>query len=90
MQRVAVARAVVANPDAVLCNEPTGNLDSATGREILALLAALPEPGRRAVVLVTHDPAAAAVGTRPVRIRDGTVESDEPVGGGRSPLEIAP
>jgi putative ABC transport system ATP-binding protein len=79
MQRVAVARAIAAGPDAVLCDEPTGNLDSATGREILALLVALPEPGRRAVVMVTHDPAAAAIGTRLVTVRDGTIESDSPV-----------
>jgi putative ABC transport system ATP-binding protein len=79
MQRTAVARALVADPEAVLCDEPTGNLDTATSREILTLLAALPEPGRRAVVMVTHDPTAASYGTRIVRIRDGLVESDEPV-----------
>jgi putative ABC transport system ATP-binding protein len=79
MQRVAVARAIVADPEAVLCDEPTGNLDTATSREILSLLAKLPEPGRRAVVMVTHDPTAASYGTRIVRIRDGLVESDEPV-----------
>jgi len=79
MQRVAVARALVADPDAVLCDEPTGNLDSASSREILTLLSKLPEPNRRAVVMVTHDPAAARYGTRVVSIRDGLIESDEPV-----------
>src|SRR4051794_37098137 len=79
MQRVAVARALVADPEAVLCDEPTGNLDTATSREILSLLAALPEVGKRAVIMVTHDPTAASYGTRIVRIRDGLVESDEPV-----------
>ncbi|GIW83527.1 MAG: ABC transporter ATP-binding protein [Gemmataceae bacterium] len=79
MQRVAVARAIVADPEAVLCDEPTGNLDSQTSREILTLLSRLPEPGRRAVVMVTHDPTAAAYGTRLVRLRDGRVESDHPV-----------
>ena len=79
MQRVAVARALVADPEAVLCDEPTGNLDTATSREILTLLANLPEQGKRAVVMVTHDPTAAAYGTRLVKIRDGLVESDEPV-----------
>jgi putative ABC transport system ATP-binding protein len=79
MQRVAVARALVADPDAVLCDEPTGNLDTANSGEILALLASLPEANRRAVVMVTHDPAAARYGTRLVRIRDGLIESDEPV-----------
>jgi putative ABC transport system ATP-binding protein len=79
MQRVAVARALVADPEAVLCDEPTGNLDTATSREILTLLSKLPEPGKRAVVMVTHDPTAAAYGTRLVKIRDGLIESDEPV-----------
>jgi putative ABC transport system ATP-binding protein len=79
MQRIAVARALVADPEAVLCDEPTGNLDTATSREILTLLSKLPEPGKRAVIMVTHDPTAASYGTRLVRIRDGLVESDEPV-----------
>ena len=79
MQRVAVARALVADPEAVLCDEPTGNLDTATSREILTLLSKLPEPGKRAVIMVTHDPAGAAYGTRLVKIRDGLVEADEPV-----------
>jgi putative ABC transport system ATP-binding protein len=79
MQRVAVARALVADPEAVLCDEPTGNLDSVTSREILTLLSKLPEPGKRAVVMVTHDPVAASYGTRLVKIRDGLIESDEPV-----------
>ena len=79
MQRVAVARALVADPDAVLCDEPTGNLDTKTSREILELLASLPEPGRRAVVMVTHDPNAAQFGTRLVQIRDGLIEVDQPV-----------
>ena len=78
-QRVAVARALVADPEAVLCDEPTGNLDTTTSREILSLLAKLPEPGKRAVIMVTHDPAGAAYGTRLVKIRDGLLESDEPV-----------
>jgi putative ABC transport system ATP-binding protein len=74
MQRVAVARALVTEPDAVLCDEPTGNLDSATSKEILSLLRDLPEKGRRAVVMVTHDPQAAAYGDRIVHIRDGLID----------------
>jgi putative ABC transport system ATP-binding protein len=76
MQRVAVARALVAEPDAVLCDEPTGNLDSANSREILTLLRSLPSPGRRAVVMVTHDPQAAGYGDRVVKIRDGLIDPD--------------
>jgi putative ABC transport system ATP-binding protein len=82
MQRVAIARALVIEPDAVLCDEPTGNLDSATSAEILRLLRSLPEPGRRCVVMVTHDAEAARYGDRIVHIRDGLVAREEPVGKG--------
>jgi putative ABC transport system ATP-binding protein len=79
MQRVAVARALISDPEAVLCDEPTGNLDTAASREILKLLASLPEKGKRCVVMVTHDASAAQYGTRIVKIRDGLLESDEAV-----------
>src|SRR4051794_1766951 len=76
MQRVAVARALVCEPEAILCDEPTGNLDSANSAEILKLLRSLPESGRRSVVMVTHDKNAAAYGDRQVLIRDGLVASE--------------
>ena len=79
MQRVAIARALVIEPEAVLCDEPTGNLDSTTSREILDLLRSLPEPGKRAVVMVTHDGAAAVYGDRIVHIRDGLIDNEETV-----------
>src|ERR1043166_3639155 len=60
MQRVAIARALVVEPEAVLCDEPPGNLDSNNTTEILRRFRTLPEPGRRAVVMVTHDADAAA------------------------------
>jgi len=75
MQRVAIARALVTEPEAVLCDEPTGNLDSANSKDILTLLRSLPEAGRRTVVIVTHDDAAAKYGDRLFQIRDGRVES---------------
>ncbi|MFO0807652.1 MAG: ABC transporter ATP-binding protein [Gemmataceae bacterium] len=77
MQRVAVARALVTEPEAVLCDEPTGNLDSANAREVLALLRELPAAGKRCVVMVTHDAAAAAVGDRLVKTRDGLLEGED-------------
>ncbi len=77
MQRVAIARALVINPEAVLCDEPTGNLDSKNSEDILKLLASLPEVGKRSVVMVTHDAHAATFGDRIVHIRDGRVESEE-------------
>jgi putative ABC transport system ATP-binding protein len=77
MQRVAVARALVTEPEAVLCDEPTGNLDSVSAREILKLLRSLPEVGRRAVVMVTHDATAAEFGDRVIHIQDGLVDAEE-------------
>src|SRR5437667_7680773 len=77
MQRVAIARALVIEPEAVLCDEPTGNLDSATSKEILKLLRNLPEPAKRSVVMVTHDAEAAGFGDRIVYIRDGKGDSEE-------------
>jgi putative ABC transport system ATP-binding protein len=69
MQRVAIARALITDPPIVLADEPTGNLDTATGVEILKLLQ---EIGReRTVVIVTHDERAAGYGTRLIRLRDG-------------------
>jgi putative ABC transport system ATP-binding protein len=83
-QRVAIARALAAGPDWILCDEPTGNLDSTSGREVLALLRELPEAGRRSVVLVTHDMSAAASGDRLIRLQDGRVVSDESARGERA------
>jgi putative ABC transport system ATP-binding protein len=79
-QRVAIARAVIGHPDVVLADEPTGNLDSATGAEIIGLLASLADDGT-AVVVVTHDQAAAAAMDRAVTMRDGHVVSDTAAGG---------
>jgi putative ABC transport system ATP-binding protein len=75
-QRVAIARAVVGRPDLVLADEPTGNLDSAAGAGIIALLAGLADDGT-AVVVVTHDEAVAAAMDRRVLMRDGRIISDE-------------
>jgi putative ABC transport system ATP-binding protein len=75
MQRVAIARALVGDPDLILCDEPTGNLDSANAREILLLLRGLPD-GRRTVVMVTHDVQAAAHGDRTVHLRDGRLDTE--------------
>jgi putative ABC transport system ATP-binding protein len=84
MQRIAIARALITEPEAVLCDEPTGNLDTANSAEVLAMLRRLPEPGRRSVVMVTHDPASAAYGDRLVHIRDGLVESEETLRAGHA------
>jgi putative ABC transport system ATP-binding protein len=75
MQRVAIARALVTGPLALLCDEPTGNLDSANAAEVLAILRELTTADRRAVVMVTHDEAAARHADRVVRLRDGRREA---------------
>lgn len=76
-QRVAIARALAADPQVLLADEPTGNLDTATGREILALLSELNRERTLTIVIVTHDPEVAAVAHRQVRLRDGRVEAIE-------------
>ncbi len=74
-QRVAVARALVTRPSLLLADEPTGNLDSATAADILALFAELHAQGNT-IVLVTHDASVAANANRAIRLRDGRIESD--------------
>ena len=78
-QRAAVARAIVTDPAIVLADEPTGNLDSHSTEEILAVFSRLNAEGRT-VILITHEPDVAARARRVVRLSDGLVLSDEPAG----------
>jgi putative ABC transport system ATP-binding protein len=100
-QRVALARAFAARPPILLADEPTGNLDGATGRRILEILTELHRGSGATLVLVTHDPAVAALADRLVHLRDGRIEREEtpararaaderaamPAVGGRAPAE---
>jgi putative ABC transport system ATP-binding protein len=75
-QRVAIARALATRPDLVLADEPTGNLDSRTGREVLSLLAAASADYGQTIAMVTHDPIAASYADRILILADGEVVAD--------------
>jgi putative ABC transport system ATP-binding protein len=85
-QRVSIARALLRDPELVLADEPTGNLDSRSSAEVLELLRELGETERQTVVMVTHDPGAAAIADRVVFLRDGRVAGEVP---GGSPEQIS-
>jgi putative ABC transport system ATP-binding protein len=72
---VAIARALVNNPAIVMADEPTGNLDSKVGREIMSLLLTLNKERGTTLIIVTHDPLVAEQTRRTIRLRDGLLES---------------
>ncbi len=77
-QRVAIARALATAPDLVFADEPTGNLDSRTGREVLSLLAAASAEHGQSIAMVTHDPVAASHADRVLFLGDGRLVADKP------------
>ncbi len=81
-QRVAIARAIVNDPDVIFADEPTGNLDSKTGSQVMEIIEKLNDEGRT-VIIVTHERDTASHAKRIIKLRDGLVESDEKVNGRR-------
>jgi len=77
-QRVAIARALVTDPNVIFADEPTGNLDSESGLQIMEILESLHDRGRT-VILVTHETQTAEFADRIIRMKDGMVESDQPI-----------
>ncbi|MCM1569834.1 MAG: ABC transporter ATP-binding protein [Roseburia sp.] len=82
-QRVAIARAIAQAPPVILADEPTGNLDSASSKEIMGILSNLHKEGHT-VILITHDNEIAAQAKRVIKIRDGRIEMDETIGAAES------
>ena len=78
-QRVAIARALVNDPAIIMADEPTGNLDSKVGKEIMSLLLNLNKERGTTLIIITHDPSIGSQAQRVIRIRDGVVDT-EPVG----------
>lgn len=76
-QRVSIARAVVKNPKLLLCDEPTGALDSKTGSKIIELLYSLSGESKTTIIIVTHNSSLAQIATHLIRISDGTIEEDK-------------
>ena len=77
-QRVSIARALVNDPKFLICDEPTGNLDSLSGKQILSILSSLHRDFGKTIIMVTHDKEAANIGSRLVRLQDGMLQGEAP------------
>ncbi len=78
-QRLAIARALVNNPDVIFADEPTGNLDSKSGKNVMSIIQRLNEEEGRTIILITHETSTAEHAERIIRLMDGVIESDEKV-----------
>ena len=88
MQRVSIARALVAEPPLLLCDEPTGNLSSKHGEEVVALLSTVREKLGTAILLVTHNPRDAAAADRVLFLHDGALRQNASLEGGPFDVRI--
>jgi putative ABC transport system ATP-binding protein len=86
-QRVAIARALSTDPDIILADEPTGNLDSSSGKDVMDFIHSLWKDHGKTVVIVTHEPAVAAYAKRTILIRDGQIEKDVAQSGRKAALD---
>jgi putative ABC transport system ATP-binding protein len=84
-QRVAIARALIRNPDVILADEPTGNLDSKSGKQVMDILYELNKKNGHTIILVTHETYTAEYGERIIKLHDGLIESDVKVTERRKP-----
>ena len=78
-QRVAIARALVTDPEIIFADEPTGNLDSKSGKNVMAIIQRLNEERGKTIVLITHETSTAEHAERIITLMDGAIESDRPV-----------
>jgi putative ABC transport system ATP-binding protein len=88
-QRVSIARGLVKNPPLMLCDEPTGALDTETGTQVLSLLRDVTDAGDRTIVVVTHNTQIAEIANRVIDLRDGEIVSVDEVDDPRDPAEVA-
>ncbi len=78
-QRLAIARALINNPEVIFADEPTGNLDSKSGKNVMSIIQKLNEEQGRTIILITHETSTAEHAERIIRLMDGVIESDQPV-----------
>ncbi len=86
-QRVGIARALVKNPELILADEPTGNLDTKSSAEVIEMLRSLNENDGKTIVVVTHDPEVAEAMKRIIAFRDGRIVEDRQVASGSTPSQ---
>lgn len=88
-QRVSIARGLVKNPPLMLCDEPTGALDTETGRQVLSLLREITDKGDRTIIVVTHNGQIAEIANRVIDLRDGQIIDDMVTEAPKDPLDVA-